>query len=385
MTEWLASLVGAPGNDGQNGLSAYELALQNGYDGTLQDWLASLVGAAGNDGQNGADGKDGLSAYELAQKNGYEGSLTDWIASLAGRQGEKGEKGDTGTQGEKGETGAKGADGRGIAKTEIVDGELVITYTDGTKENVDFAGNTNDNSDLIFVELSDGTCSVQASEKAKDKTTITIPETHNGKPITVIEEKAFYQFENLTEISIPNTVKQIGKGAFQECSNLATINLPFRLTTIAENAFFGCSKINSVVIPDNVSKIGYSAFQGCTSLSKVTLPSNLDAIAAFTFYGCSALTDITIPAKVINIYRLAFYETSLTTATFENPYGWRYMYYETGDQGYHVQSDISSSYMNTPSAIANGLTSGLKTPYTYTLRGEDIQGERQKAFTCKKS
>ena len=36
-------------------------------------------------------GKDGLSAYEIAVKNGFEGSETEWLASL------KGEKGDTAT------------------------------------------------------------------------------------------------------------------------------------------------------------------------------------------------------------------------------------------------------------------------------------------------
>lgn len=68
--------------------------------------------------QNGADG---LSAYEIAQNNGFEGTQTEWLASLKGDrgetglqgiQGEKGDKGDTGEQGEKGDTGDTGADGK---------------------------------------------------------------------------------------------------------------------------------------------------------------------------------------------------------------------------------------------------------------------------------
>ena len=53
--------VGIPGTDGKDGAdgkSAYELAQDNGFVGTMQEWLASLVGA---DGANGADGKDGIS------------------------------------------------------------------------------------------------------------------------------------------------------------------------------------------------------------------------------------------------------------------------------------------------------------------------------------
>ncbi|MDE6677735.1 MAG: collagen-like protein [Ruminococcus sp.] len=73
--------------------------------------------------QNGVDGKDGLSAYEIAQNNGFTGTLTEWLSSLKGDKGDtgkqgvkgdKGDKGDTGErgiQGEKGNTGAKGSKG----------------------------------------------------------------------------------------------------------------------------------------------------------------------------------------------------------------------------------------------------------------------------------
>ena len=51
-------IPGADGKDGVDGKSAYELAQDNGFQGTMQEWLASLVGA---DGTNGADGNDGIS------------------------------------------------------------------------------------------------------------------------------------------------------------------------------------------------------------------------------------------------------------------------------------------------------------------------------------
>ena len=44
------------GGNGANGLSAYELAVQNGFRGTLAQWLESLKG---KDGKDGIDGKDG--------------------------------------------------------------------------------------------------------------------------------------------------------------------------------------------------------------------------------------------------------------------------------------------------------------------------------------
>ena len=78
--EWLASLKG---NTGQNGRSAYELAVENGYRGTLEEWLASL------------NGNNGRSAYELAVENGYRGTEEEWLASLKGTAGDKGDDGNT--------------------------------------------------------------------------------------------------------------------------------------------------------------------------------------------------------------------------------------------------------------------------------------------------
>ena len=92
----------------KHGLSAYELAVQAGFAGTLEAWLLSLKGAPGaegqrgeqglpgrdgtngengepgRDGKDGKDGSDGLSAYTLAQQSGYVGTMQEWLLSLKG-------------------------------------------------------------------------------------------------------------------------------------------------------------------------------------------------------------------------------------------------------------------------------------------------------------
>ena len=81
---------GINGKDGENGLSAYELAVQNGFAGTLTEWLKSLKGADGINGingKNGIDGKNGLSAYEIAVKNGFVGTESEWLDALKGENG----------------------------------------------------------------------------------------------------------------------------------------------------------------------------------------------------------------------------------------------------------------------------------------------------------
>jgi hypothetical protein len=94
-------LVGADvvGGEGGNGLSAYEVALENGFVGTEAEWLASLVGPqgpSGADGEPGIPGADGAAGADGAQ--GPQG--------IQGIQGVKGDTGDTGPQGPAGADGA---------------------------------------------------------------------------------------------------------------------------------------------------------------------------------------------------------------------------------------------------------------------------------------
>lgn len=85
--EWLTDDEGSKIlAQGMAGKSAYELAVEKGYRGTLDEWLASL---------NGSNGDDGKSAYELAVENGYQGIEEEWLASLKGSAGDQGDDGVT--------------------------------------------------------------------------------------------------------------------------------------------------------------------------------------------------------------------------------------------------------------------------------------------------
>lgn len=79
--------------------------------------VSGLEGPEGPPGPKGDPGADGKSAYQIAVQNGFEGTEQEWLASL------KGDKGDPGEQ---------GPPGVGIESIEIVDGSFVFTMTDGT-------------------------------------------------------------------------------------------------------------------------------------------------------------------------------------------------------------------------------------------------------------
>lgn len=277
LTEWLASLVGSKGDDGakgeqgvqgekgDTGASAYDLAVNNGFVGTQQDWLLSLRGA------------DGKSAYELAVGNGFDGDLTAWLSTLKGEKGDTGANGVNGKsayelykqaypdyagtyedwllslkgeKGDKGDTGADGQngnDGRGIAKTEIIDGELIITYTDGTSDNLGKINNTNTDC-LKFTLLDDGTLSVSVKEEYKELIeNISIPSYAYGKSVTQIATDGFSQCTYLKHISIPSTITTISYRAFAHCYNLS-ITIPTTVKTIYGGAFVD---VNSVHLGEN--------------------------------------------------------------------------------------------------------------------------------------
>ena len=103
--DFIESLVGPQGEDG---VSAYKLAVQKGFKGTEEEWLESLVGPQGPIGEafkyedfteeqlealRGPQGEQGFSAYELAVQNGFEGTEEEWLESLVGPQGPQGEQG----------------------------------------------------------------------------------------------------------------------------------------------------------------------------------------------------------------------------------------------------------------------------------------------------
>lgn len=128
---------GLDGTNGQNGLSAYEIAKNGGFIGTEEDWLSSLKGEKGERGEKGQDGTDGIGiASSEINKNGelvitYSNNTVDNLGVVVGADGKDG------TNGTNGVDGIDGKDGIGITNAEInTSGELTLTYSDGKSANL---------------------------------------------------------------------------------------------------------------------------------------------------------------------------------------------------------------------------------------------------------
>ena len=180
--------------------------------------------------------------------------------------------------------------------------------------------------------------------------------------VTAISDYCFRDAKNLEQLTIPNSVTEVGasimdgtprlkkvvipesvtkigwlafcrsgieevwipassnnwneSGAFQESRNLRTIHFADGITKIGDSMFRGCDALQTITIPDGVSDIGNGAFAECSGLSEIHLPTALEFIGPRMFAGCP-LRKLQIPAGVENIAPQAFYKTALVQLTVD--------------------------------------------------------------------
>lgn len=127
---------------------------------------------------------------------------------------------------------------------------------------------------LNFIELDDGTLSVEAKTKNNPSVAdlnafvnVVIPAEYNGKKVTQIAESGFLSLRKLKSITIPEGITVIGKTAFNGCESLETINLPKSLKAIGFRAFSMCKNLKSVTIYNGVEMIEKGAFDSTAFLS----------------------------------------------------------------------------------------------------------------------
>ena len=117
-------------------------------------------------------------------------------------------------------------------------------------------------------------------------------------PARAIEESKNDKGEEVKSISyeIPEGVETIRSKAFYKCYELTEITLPATLKSIEEMAFFRCS-IKALDLPENLTFIGKDAFSYCTAIKEVTIPATVTEIGEYAFYSCTNLLSVTMEGK----------------------------------------------------------------------------------------
>lgn len=117
---------------------------------------------------------------------------------------------------------------------------------------------------------------------------------------------AFYNCNKLTEVTIPASVKIIGKSAFYKCNMLKKIMVDSKsahFSTDEQGVLFNkdktvlvlcipALKLESYTVPATVTKIADYAFYYCDSLTEVTIPAGVETIGDYAFYECTKLEDV---------------------------------------------------------------------------------------------
>ena len=132
--------------DYEQGKSAYEVAIENGFIGTETEWLLSLKGVKGDTGEQGLQGIQGEKGDKGDKgdtgERGFQGEQGE-----RGLQGLQGEQGIQGIQGIKGDTGNNGADGISptisIAESTPTSYKLNVTDVNGTITTPNLKGSYN--------------------------------------------------------------------------------------------------------------------------------------------------------------------------------------------------------------------------------------------------
>lgn len=187
-----------------------------------------------------------------------------------------------------------------------------------------------------------------------------------------IADCALYDCQQLTAVTLPDSLQHIGDWSLYHCSKLSKINIPDKVRQLGEFAFC-CDGLSSVSVGSGVQSIGFEAFFFCpklsaanavniknirqwceirftdkysnplyyarrlyingTLLTALNVPEGTAYISPYAFYLCEALQTATLPTTVSSIGREAFWGcanltqinlpeglSSLEKGVFENCY-----------------------------------------------------------------
>lgn len=157
-----------------------------------------------------------------------------------------------------------------------------------------------------------------------------------GEGITNIGAMAFYNCENMTEISLPDSIERLGPIAFSRCKSLTGVELGERLTYVGDLAFMSCVSLTELSFPQTLTYIGNEVFYDCKGLKDIWFAGECPVFVNHKAFNRTALT-----VHYQAIYKEGW-EKLQDSWTGEEDVVWRaYCKEHTWESGYRVDKEAS--------------------------------------------
>ena len=154
----------------------------------------------------------------------------------------------------------------------------------------------------------------EATSYTGTATSITIPNSINGLPVTTINKFFIFDDSNVLTLNLSANITNIDpigvSGASLREINIDSSNPYFiskdgvvynkYMTTLVK--YPSAKDASSFIIPDSVNEIGPYAFAWCTAIKRIIIPKNVNTIQGLAFHSCPNLTSITIENNNCEIY-----------------------------------------------------------------------------------
>ncbi len=134
---------------------------------------------------------------------------------------------------------------------------------------------------------------------SKDTTKIYFcPQTIEGelqlhKKTKIIENSAFYGCSSITAIGFNENLDSIQPLSFYGCSKLKELIFPKGLLYIGDRAFDGCSSVTNISLSNTIKELGFGCFY-YTKISNITIPGSIEILNDKVFYVCDNLFSVNI-------------------------------------------------------------------------------------------
>ena len=123
-----------------------------------------------------------------------------------------------------------------------------------------------------------------------DEERVTVPASYGGLPVTVLNDNLFRGHGEIVDLSLPDSVTDMGEFLFEGCLSLRRLKLPAELRTLW-GCTFARSSLEEIVLPDGVQSLPPGACRDCRRLKRIRGGAGLRRVFPWAFEGCPELRE----------------------------------------------------------------------------------------------